>query len=75
MPEELKTCPFCGSEDIVIVQMHGYSPAHYAMCRRCCATTRSSIDTDEAVAHWNIRANDGADKCRPCAEMASSSKP
>lgn len=59
----LKPCPFCGSTDIVIVQKHGYSPADYVMCRGCCATTRSSIYTDKAVAHWNRRTHiEGSDK-------------
>ena len=57
MKEEhkLNPCPFCGSTDIVIAQNPGFSSGGYVMCRGCCATTRSSVYTDKAVAHWNRR--------------------
>lgn len=71
--EKLKPCPFCGSTDIVIAQKPGFSSGGYALCRGCCATTMSSIYTDEAIANWNRRPNDGH-KCGECAELCGNGK-
>ena len=71
--EKLKPCPFCGSTDIVIALKRGLLSGGYAMCRGCYATTRSSNYTDEIIANWNRRPNDGH-KCGECAELCGNGK-
>lgn len=55
---ELKKCPFCGSEAIVIdLGMYEVS-RHKVECKKCKAQTTSHIGRDsEAIAAWNRRAN------------------
>lgn len=62
MKNELKSCPFCGSEGNAI-RIPGNFPEHYAVVcwnEECGASIGNySMTKDEAVAAWNRRANDG----------------
>lgn len=51
--ENLKPCPFCGSDDVA---MYGLYPSSYARCRACGAEGAMSNSYYEAAAAWNRRA-------------------
>ena len=70
----LKPCLFCGSTDVIMMQEHEFLRSRgYVMCRGCYTTTRSSVDTDEAVANGNRRPHDGH-KCSECADLRGNGK-
>ena len=54
---ELKPCPFCGYEEMV-VSPTGYHGAYIAYCIRCHASTGDYDTKVEAIEAWNRRAND-----------------
>lgn len=56
MSNELKPCPFCGGEAILI---KGYFC--WVRCDYCGAETVAETSTTEAIAAWNRRANDEQD--------------
>lgn len=50
--EELKSCPFCGSNDVTMCKVY---PSSYARCRVCGAEGGLRGSHDEAAAAWNSR--------------------
>lgn len=52
--EELKPCPFCGSNDVTMYEVY---PSSYARCRVCGAEGGLRDSHDEAAASWNRRTN------------------
>ena len=69
--EELKPCPFCGSDRISHVQYYEFDEiVNYVLCMECRARTRPLRRTiksaelqkefeQKAAEYWNRRANDG----------------
>lgn len=53
MTEELKPCPFCGSDDVEALDMEG---KHYVACYDCALEGPFHDSRAEAVAAWNRRA-------------------
>ena len=59
MSTKLKSCPFCGSEEIMIAKLRTY---HYVYCEHCHTSTHEmSLDKD-VVERWNTRVGDD-NKC------------
>ena len=59
MKENLSKCPFCGGEDMVMVdiELHGGMRETCIECRSCGATGPSTLQGEEkAVEDWNSRA-------------------
>ena len=52
--EELKPCPFCGSDDVVVEET---DTSGYVRCRGCGAEGGLRYSHDEAAAAWNSRAD------------------
>jgi len=52
--DELKPCPFCGSEDVVIYKSDVVDEYH-ELCNSCEVTTKYSNSLDGAIALWNTR--------------------
>ena len=51
--EQMKKCPFCGSEkDVVIFSDEG---RHHGMCWACLCSTDNFDSKDEALNAWNRR--------------------
>lgn len=65
---ELKPCPFCGSKDVVLVEIP--EDTHCVECWDCSAKVESYNGMDDAIAGWNSRAIDRdellkiADECK-----------
>lgn len=57
--EELKPCPFCGSEH---VSVRDYSDPmiyyHFVICKECNAKTGNFGTKEKAIEAWNRRAED-----------------
>lgn len=51
---ELKSCPFCGSED---VRLTGQEKCHFVRCTHCFARTDDYFNPQAAKAGWNPRVN------------------
>jgi Lar family restriction alleviation protein len=66
--QELKRCPFCGSEAVInYVEPHKHSIAtfmpdyeggHFIECTGCTAAIAGGPDRQEAIAAWNRRVNE-----------------
>ncbi len=54
---ELKPCPFCGYEEIV-VSPTGFHGAYIAYCIQCHSSTGDYDTKADAIAAWNRRAYD-----------------
>lgn len=52
MNEELKPCPFCGSDDVVVYSDHG---AWRGACLDCDSEGRPTGEHERAVEAWNSR--------------------
>ena len=64
--EELKPCPFCGSDKIIMcIDLWGPQWMSHLMCDSCCATKGSDVfpTQDESelatISEWNRRTNEG----------------
>jgi Lar family restriction alleviation protein len=55
---ELKRCPFCGSAELEFARTN--ASAAWVTCSECDASAGSASSRQEAIAHWNRRAADGA---------------
>lgn len=57
---ELKPCPFCGSEGVLINSGNHWTMVYYrVICKRsCCFMGTFCSDPEIAVEQWNRRAND-----------------
>lgn len=59
---DLKQCPFCGGNEIIIrhIEYVGIpEPRFFAQCRNCFAQTGAGWTTEKgAIVTWNMRAND-----------------
>ena len=59
--EELKPCPFCGSENVGIMTMFPLRNdliAYYAKCFNCGARTAALLDEQLAIEAWNRRGSE-----------------
>lgn len=54
MQNELKPCPFCGSEDVRL----SFWGQHRCWCANCLAKTADTIRQVDAIKAWNRRVND-----------------
>ena len=66
MYDELKPCPFCGSEWVQIRwigfsegQASGYKPGYRGECTDCFAMTSAFLNAEDAKEAWNRRVTDG----------------
>lgn len=58
--EELKPCPFCGSKAKLRKEGHReYAPTYSVECTKCLAKTFSIMVKQDAIEHWNGRADNG----------------
>lgn len=58
MVEQMKPCPFCGSEHIVLCGHDGKkktAPECWVACGDCGATTNTTAFPERAVQFWNRR--------------------
>ncbi|WP_415421474.1 Lar family restriction alleviation protein [Acetobacter fabarum] len=56
MSEELKSCPFCGSDDVRITNsLHPYVTCHNPSCE---ADGPVCNTTEQAITAWNTRAGE-----------------
>ena len=53
---ELKPCPFCSGEGIVISRAHHNDLRCFVPCRSCMAETKLFYKTGDAIEAWNRRA-------------------
>lgn len=54
MSDELKACPFCGGNGLVVIDRHDSTAQ--VMCRECFASTDDDLLNDaHATAAWNRR--------------------
>ena len=72
MCEELKPCPFCGSEDVV--KNLGISLVWTVGCNKCGCRTAEYFLAIDAVDSWNRRANN-TDEPRRISEIMSDMMP
>ena len=57
MATELKPCPFCGGEAMIIVLPHARK--RFVKCKNQCCEQNTNFNTrEEAIEAWNRRAND-----------------
>lgn len=56
MSEELKLCPFCGSDDVELIEGN----LRYVTCNNCCGTGPDCHSGYEATEAWNTRAGEKA---------------
>jgi len=55
--EELKRCPFCGSNTITVYCIS--KSAYMCQCEGCYASARSSVQRQMAIKNWNRRIGSG----------------
>lgn len=61
MGEELKKCPFCGSEANTVFDPDGTEQpglgkwAYTVVCRNCCASTGVCYSKEKSIEAWNER--------------------
>ncbi|PLP96952.1 hypothetical protein CYJ10_29355 [Cupriavidus pauculus] len=55
MSDEMKPCPFCGSDVCTVQQSF---QCEYVQCDRCEAMGPAGKTTDDAIAEWNRRSGD-----------------
>ena len=59
MSEQLKPCPFCGSEGKVFFNdeacYHGGNGTYYIACAECTSRGKSGNDKQQAIEAWNRR--------------------
>ncbi len=71
MPEKLKPCPFCGSENINLRAAMGET---WVFCHGCAASTNMKSSEESAVTAWNQRpekpqaTKEGKKPCENCPE-------
>ncbi len=62
MSEELKLCPFCGSEAKILISHHGSQPIYSVCCKKvgCFMYYGAMIYNNEkaAISAWNQRVNE-----------------
>ena len=62
MENGLKTCPFCGSADIHIIDRidcsDGLHTYYHARCKECGVSTNEYPSQFDAIVAWNRRAED-----------------
>lgn len=63
MPNELKSCPFCGCDEIEAISKYdvdGSFDGVYLYCTECLVEQGVLYDTErEAIAVWNARVGNG----------------
>lgn len=62
MSEQLKPCPFCGSEGKVFFNdeacYHGGKGTYYIVCAECASRGKNGNDEQQAIEAWNRRVGD-----------------
>ncbi|MBS1014455.1 Lar family restriction alleviation protein [Acetobacter persici] len=58
MSEELKSCPFCGSNHVTSATTAKRSSIHRVGCMECFAFGPERKSTSEAITAWNTRAGE-----------------
>lgn len=53
--EQLKTCPFCGSQSYLKERYHGNNEKYYVFCSGCYVETFEYDNVHAAVEAWNKR--------------------
>lgn len=56
MPDRLKPCPFCGSDETYKTRLDDFT--YVIQCLECGASGPYKLNTDEAEEAWNRRAED-----------------
>lgn len=54
--QELKPCPFCGSDDLKVSNNKPEFWHHWVQCMTCEGSMDAKGGTDKAIAKWNRRA-------------------
>ena len=61
MNEELKPCPFCGSEEIELISWVDENIKYYrVLCKKCFVGTFTYRYSKPAINSWNRRINENA---------------
>lgn len=60
MMDELKPCPFCGSNDIDIEKLEKYG-TYYLSCKQCSIEQPLYNTLEQAINAWNRRTNNETD--------------
>lgn len=56
MEKDMKPCPFCGEEDVLIWRPYGTAGTIGVRCEACMANTAARYTTEEAaIEAWNMR--------------------
>jgi Lar family restriction alleviation protein len=55
MDKELKSCPFCGSEDVNTFEEDDEIREWYVICNECWAQGARSLTETSAISLWNLR--------------------
>ena len=55
MSEELRPCPFCGSEAFYIKIMGNYEKPHEIYCSKCDGAITEGRSEKQVVTNWNTR--------------------
>ncbi len=53
----IKSCPFCGSGEVVATEERGYN-SHIVMCNECLCRTDTYDSKEDAIEAWNRRPGD-----------------
>lgn len=56
--EELKECPFCGSNDLTINEYENTNLKYYVHCQVCLASGGRDLTEQQAIKAWNTRYNE-----------------
>ena len=52
---ELKPCPFCGGDNVLVIKTDIFNPSWYARCNDCKVMSTFYKTREDAVAGWNQR--------------------
>jgi len=55
--ENLKRCPFCGQEAMIMEEIDGEQTLYQVVCVGCLSGTCYCSTKDEAIKRWNWRAD------------------
>ena len=52
---KLKPCPFCGSDNVLVIKSDILNPSWYVRCKDCKVMSTFYKTREKAVDHWNRR--------------------